>query len=114
MTAKPGRKKSTTLTPEEFGRFLEWLSADREQAARLYLEIRTKLVKSFIRKGCAHSEELSDETLDRVAMIVNKELEKYSSPIRLSFGVARLVWHEYLREPKEDSLDPDYIPGPKP
>lgn len=100
-----------TLETEAFGRFLVWLSPDHEAAARQYLEIRRKLVQSFVRRGCAHAEELSDTTLDRVAMIVCKEPEKYSNPISLCFGVARKVWLEYLREPRLEPLETDNIPA---
>jgi hypothetical protein len=112
MTTEPARKKDKSLTPEAFAGFLEWLSPDHERAASQYLDIRGKLVKSFIRRGCAHSEELSDRTLDRVAVIVSNEPGKYPNPIALCCGVARRVWLEYLREIAPGSLESEDIATP--
>ena len=110
MSPEPAPKKSSVLTPEAFGGFLEWLSPDHEIAARQYLEIRKKLVYLFVRKGCAHSEDLADTTLDRAIMIFYRDPEKYSNPLALSFGVAKNVWREYLHEPKPGPLETDDIP----
>lgn len=109
MTAKPAPSK-TPLTPEEFGRFLRWLSPDSETAARMFLEISKELRKWFVWKGSAHAEELLDETVDRVARNVSREPDKYPRPIAYCRGVARNVWREYLRkEPPLDELDPEKI-----
>lgn len=111
MSPEPAPQKSSVLSPEAFGRFLDWLSPDHEIAARQYLEIRKKLVQLFIRKGCAHSEDLADTTLDRAAMIVYHDPEKYSNPLALSCGVARNVWLEYLREARLEPLETDNLPA---
>lgn len=113
MPSGPSPKKEYGLTHETFGRFLLWLSSDRERAAEMYLELRRKLVKSFVRRGCAHSEDLADKTLDRAALIVSTEPEKYSSPIALCCGVAKLVWFEYLREVTPEALEPEDVPSPE-
>jgi DNA-directed RNA polymerase specialized sigma24 family protein len=110
MTPEPAPQKSSVLSPESFGRFLDWLSPDHEIAARQYLEIRKKLVQLFIRRGCAHSEDLADTTLDRAAMIVYHQPEKYSNPLALCCGVARKVWLEYLRDIRPEPLETDNIP----
>jgi len=112
MSTEPASQRAKSLTPEAFAKFLYWLSSDPAQAARLYLEIREKLVKSFVRKGCAHSEDLTDRTLDRVAAIVYQEANKYANPMALSCGVARKVWQEYLREPTPGVLDTENMPAP--
>ena len=91
MSTDPGFRKAKSLTQEAFASFLLWLSTDHEQAARKYLEIRFRLVKFFVRKGCAHAEETADRTLDRAALIVHADPTKYSSPIGLCCGVARKV-----------------------
>lgn len=111
MTPEPAPQRSSVLSPEAFGRFLDWLSPDHEIAARQYLEIRKKLVQLFIRRGCAHSEDLADTTLDRTIMIVYHEPEKYSNPLALCCGVARKVWLEYLRETRPEPLVTDNIPA---
>jgi DNA-directed RNA polymerase specialized sigma24 family protein len=110
MDANPAPRPKRFLTKEAFGAFLLWLSPNQEQAAGKYLEIRQTLVKYFVRKGCAHSEDLSDRTLDRVALIVQHEPEKYPVVIALCCGVARRVWLEYLREAVLDPLEDENLP----
>jgi len=112
LQPNPGRQRN--LTPEAFASFLLWLSSDPGQAAREYLEMRKTLVKFFVRKGCAHAEELTDRTLDRVVLIVQDEPKKYSNPISLCYGVARRVWLEYCREATPETLEDDNIPAPAP
>ena len=112
MSTDPVSRNARSLTQEAFASFLSWLSADHDQAARQYLEIRLKLVKFFVRKGCAHAEELADRTLDRAASIVLADPAKYSSPIGLCCGVARKVWLENLREIEPEALKSDEIPAP--
>jgi hypothetical protein len=112
MDLQPIPERQRYLTQEAFASFFLWLSPDPGQAAREYLGIRQTLMKFFVRKGCAHAEELSDRTLDRVVLIVNREREKYPTPISLCCGVARRVWLEYLREVTPVALDGEDIPAP--
>jgi hypothetical protein len=114
MELQPNPERQRSLTPEVFASFLLWLSPDPGQAAREYLEIRKTLMKFFVRKGCAHGEELTDQTLDRVVLIVHREPEKYSKPIALCYGVARKVWREYCRVLIPETLEDDNIPAPPP
>jgi DNA-directed RNA polymerase specialized sigma24 family protein len=108
MDMQPPHKKGL-LTPEAFASFLLWLSPDQAHAARKYLELRQGIVKLFIRKGCAHADELADRTLDRVASIAYLEPGKYGSAFSLSCGVARNVWLEYLREKTHEPLEDDRV-----
>ena len=112
MNTDPVPQRAKSLTQEAFASFLLWLSPDHEQAATRYLEIRRKLVKFFVRKGCAHAEDLSDRTLDRAALIVHADPTKYSNPTALCCGVARKVWLEYLREVVPSALKDDEIAAP--
>lgn len=112
MDKQPVAKKGL-LTPEAFASFLIWLSPDQAHAARKYLDLRLELVKLFIRKGCAHADELADRTLDRVVNIAHLEPGKYSSPIALCCGVARNVWLEYLREKTHEPLDNEVVAAPQ-
>jgi hypothetical protein len=114
MTAEPAPSRTNLLTAEVFGSFLKWLSSDCETAATRYLELRRKLVRFFVCKSCAHAEELADRTLDRVAIIVNKEPEKYSQPTALCVGVAKKVWLEYHRERQPEPLETENIPAKNP
>jgi hypothetical protein len=112
MTAPTPSK--TQLTPEQFGKFLRWLSPDDQMAAAMYLEMRRKMVEKFIRKASRNAEDLADETLDRVARNVSKEPERYLNPMAYCHGVARNVWLEDLRKPPEEELDPEKIIVPQP
>jgi hypothetical protein len=109
MDSAPASGRSRSLTQEAFAAFLLWLSADHERAAKVYLDLRRTLVRYFVRKGCAHAEELTDKTLDRVVVIVHHEPGKYSNPVALCCGVARRVWLEYLREAVTVSLENENI-----
>jgi DNA-directed RNA polymerase specialized sigma24 family protein len=107
MPEKPIAAQKGALTPEAFASLLLWASPDQDKAAQTYLDLRSTLVKYFVRKGCAHAEDLADGTLDRVASIVHKEPGKYPNALALCCGVARRVWLEYLREAAPVSLDED-------
>lgn len=111
MERQPTPERQRFLTTEAFASFLVWMSPDPGQTAREYLDLRKSLVKFFVRKGCAHAEELTDRTLDRVVMIVHREPGKYLRPISLCCGVGRIVWLEYLREPVPEALEGENIPA---
>jgi len=113
MDTHPAPQRKGFLTPEAFASFLFWLSPDQAQAARKYLELRQEMVKLFVRRGCAHADELADRTLDRVATIAHLEPGKYSSAISLCCGVARNVWLEYLREKVHETLEEHNIATPQ-
>jgi hypothetical protein len=113
MTAMPELRNTRPITEEAFRAFLSWLSKDESAAAREYLSIRKSLVGFFVRKGCAHSEELADRTLDRVIVIAHADPSKYSKPMALCWGVARNVWLEYLREAAPEALEIDRFAAPE-
>jgi hypothetical protein len=112
MELQPNPERQRSLTPEVFASFLLWLSPDPGQAAREYLDIRRTLMKFFVRKGCAHAEELTDRTLDRVVLIAHREPEKYPKPISLCYGVAKKVWFEYRRIIPPQALEDENIAAP--
>jgi hypothetical protein len=112
MELPPNPERQRSLTPEVFASFLLWLSPAPEQAGREYLDIRNTLMQFFVRKGCAHAEELTDKTLDRVVLIVHREPEKYTKPISLCCGVAKKVWFEYRRKKLPQTLEDENIPMP--
>lgn len=114
MDMQPNPERQRFLTPEAFASFLLWLSPDPGQAASEYLDLRKSLVKFFVRKGCAHAEDLTDRTLDRVVLIVNREPGKYARPISLCCGVARKVWFEYRREIVPETLEGENFASPLP
>jgi hypothetical protein len=106
----PPPKRNRDLTPEAFGKFLRWLSADDEQAVQEYQTIRKKLVRYFIHKGCADPDRLFDRVID---IIVGKieACGECSNPLAYSYGVARNVWREDIREPKSVELVPEFHSG---
>lgn len=114
-SAGPGPKKAKMdLTPEAFAFFLRWLSEDDRLATQQYFSIEQRLTKFFVRKGCLHSDELFDKTVN---VLVRKLQEGTEIQNRLSFfyGVAQRVWWEYLREePSLQSIEGKDIPAPPP
>jgi RNA polymerase sigma factor (sigma-70 family) len=83
------------LTREEFARFLTELDSDRRLAAEKYELLRRKLVKIFERQQCLHTEELADETMDRVAKKAgNRDIRDLSL---FAYGVARNICLEAQR-----------------
>ena len=96
----PLSKKSHSLQQEDFDRLLAWLDDDRETAGMEYEKIRRRLTTIFASRGCRVPEELTDETMDRVARRVADIQQTYSGSRVLYFlGVANNVHHEYLRRP---------------
>lgn len=91
-------KNGWDLSPESFDRLLAWLNPDREQAGRKYEEIRRRLIKIFICRGCLTSEDLADDTINRVAKRVSEIAPSYVGDPALYFvGVAHNVCLEYFR-----------------
>jgi RNA polymerase sigma factor (sigma-70 family) len=96
----PVRNKDWTLTQESFDQLLAWLDSDREISGRRYEGIRTRLIKLFACRGCAESEDLADECINRVAKKVPQIVNTYEGdPALYFYGVARHIHQEYLRRP---------------
>lgn len=92
--------QDNTPTQSAFDSLLAWLDPDRDEAGRVYEQIRTRLIKFFECRGRHDAEELTDETLDRVAEKVRKIANDYVGEKALYFyGVARNVLREALRKP---------------
>jgi DNA-directed RNA polymerase specialized sigma24 family protein len=97
--------KASTINQEEFEKFLNWLDADREIAARKYETIRLSLIKIFYARGCHLADELADESIDRVIRKCGELIETYEGdPARYCYGVAQKVFLEYTRKPKTEEL----------
>jgi RNA polymerase sigma factor (sigma-70 family) len=106
-------KKEWVLTQEAFDGFLGWLDTDREQAGRKYEEIRQKLIKIFICRGCTVADDLADETINRVARKVPEFRDTYvGDPVHYFYGVAHNIHLEYLRKKREAELA--LVPPPPP
>jgi DNA-directed RNA polymerase specialized sigma24 family protein len=86
------------LTPAGFEALLAMLHPDREIAGERYEGIRRRLVRLFEWRGCAHSEELADETFNRVARKSAEGLTlQRSDPYAYFCGVANHVFQEVVR-----------------
>jgi len=92
------QRADTQLTQETFERLLRWLNEDRDKAGQRYEEIRFQLIKIFISRGCLISEELADETINRVARRIQDIAQTYKGdPAPYFYGVAKLIYLEYVR-----------------
>jgi RNA polymerase sigma factor (sigma-70 family) len=92
-------------TPDPFDNLLDWLSPDRDEAARKYESIRAGLIRIFIAKGFNDAEDLADETITRVVKRLPEIRESYvGDPARYFHGVARNVALEAGRR-KEIATD---------
>lgn len=86
------------MTPEEFEALLRSLGGTRQEAGERYEEFRRKLIRFFEWRGCDIPEELTDETLNRVARRLAEGMEEPPQNLySYGCGVANLVHKEYLR-----------------
>ena len=93
------------LTKSNFDCMLEWLDANRTRAGEKYEVIRNGLIDMFYYKGCVASEDLADETIDRVSRRVVEIKDSYSGdPSRYFYGVGKRVYKEYLKRKQPDEL----------
>jgi DNA-directed RNA polymerase specialized sigma24 family protein len=86
------------LTPTVFNTLLLQLDADRDIAGQKYERIRAKLLKFFECRGCTEPEDLTDETINRVAARIEAGTQLWcSDPCAYFYGVARFVAREHQR-----------------
>jgi DNA-directed RNA polymerase specialized sigma24 family protein len=115
------KENESALTQDEFDALLAWLDPDRDQAAQKYEEIRRRLIKIFVCRGCPVAEDLADETINRVAGKVEGVAPSYvGNPVLYFYGVAKKVYHEWFREwlrkqeATADASVADPVPDPDP
>ena len=102
--------KEWALAQDAFDRLLDWLDADRNRAGTKYEEIRRRLIKVFIGRGCMAAEDLADETINRVAARIGNVARNYEGdPASYFYGVCQNVHFEYVR--KKDVLETRDFPG---
>lgn len=99
------------LTSNAFNLLLARLDADPSKSAGKYEELRLKLTKCLIWKGCPESkaDALVDIILNRVAAKLEEgvEIENLNA---YACQILRFVWLEFLRKNKEDGYDDDEMP----
>ena len=95
------KKKDRELNSDAFEALLQWLDPDREEAGRRYEHIRHRLIRIFACRGCAESDILADETINRVARKVGELATTYQGdPVLYFYGVANKIHLEQLKKAK--------------
>jgi len=105
------QKKDWTLTSEAFECLLVAFDADRESAAHKYEIMRRKLTEFFEARGTEAPPDYADETINRVARRIT-EGEEIKDLNSYFYGVARLVWLEFLRSRDKESTPLELAPNP--
>src|SRR5262249_48216587 len=101
------------LNSERFEALLARFDPDRNRAAEDYELLRRKLVKFFEHHQCVLTEDLADETIDRIAKRI--EVEDIKDIRLFAYGVARRVCLEVRRKSSRFvSIDENADPGPLP
>jgi DNA-directed RNA polymerase specialized sigma24 family protein len=99
VNSSGSQTKTWVLTLEAFDKLLAWLDPDREQAGKIYEEIRSKLIQGFQRHECLVPEELADETINRVAKRLPDIEQTYvGDRTRYFYGVAHNVHREQVKK----------------
>lgn len=108
-TAGNSMKRPWDITQDAFDNFLRWLDPDRELAGKKYEDIRRRLIRIFACRGCSVSEELADETINRVIRKMQELADSYiGDPALYFYGVARNVHLEHVKK------GPPPLPTPAP
>ena len=106
-------KKDWTLNPQAFRQFLSWLDEGVESGGERYLEMRRRLARYFDRRNCALSDDLADETLNRVARKLEEKGEIVgASPAHYCYIVAKFVFLEFGRRSEHNQTSLDDAQGP--
>lgn len=104
-------KRDRTLTREAFERLLVAFDADRDSAAQKYEIMRQKIIEFFEARGTDASPDYADETFNRVARRIT-EGEEIKDLNSYFYGVARLIWLEFLRARDKESIPLELAPVP--
>lgn len=109
-----GPQRGWDLTQEAFDELLAWLNPDREEAAKKYEDIRRRLIRTFMHRGCTTAEDSADKTINQVARRVPEIKGHYDGdPALYFYGAARNIFSDYFRSrAKETPLIPDIISAP--
>jgi DNA-directed RNA polymerase specialized sigma24 family protein len=87
-----------TPSAASFAKLLQWLGPNRDQSAARYEEIRRKIIRFFICRGCSDCEDLADITINRVNRALDDPSFQYvGDPLFYFYGVAKNVRLEHLR-----------------
>ena len=101
-------KEHSVLQQKDLDALLTLLSSDREEAGKVYEDLRKGLIRFFASKGCYDSFDLADETLTRVAtkaFAFDNSLN--IKPSSFVYGFASRVYLEYSRSPRKRVVEFD-------
>jgi DNA-directed RNA polymerase specialized sigma24 family protein len=102
--------RAPSLTAAAFERLLSMLDPDRERAGIAYESLRERISGLFGWWGSTRSDDLTDETLDRVARKLEEGTAIHPASIGAYVrGVARLVFYESTREPLQQFDGQDFV-----
>ena len=96
----PSGRKHGELDHDAFNSLLAALAPEREAAAEKYESLRRRLIDLFAWERCRAPEDLTDETLNRLAWKL-KEGADIPYPDRYAFGIARFLLQEYARDQRK-------------
>jgi DNA-directed RNA polymerase specialized sigma24 family protein len=99
-------KVKKDVTQEKFLNFLKWLSPHDDSAGEEYERLRFRLCTFFSQRHCRFSDELADETINRV--ILKSSEERIENKLAYCYGVAKNVYRESLRK-ERNHLDIDEV-----
>lgn len=86
------------LTEDSLNLFLKWIAPDPDSAGNSYEAIRRRLIALFVRRGCACSEDLADETIDRVIGRLPAMIDSFTGdPVAYLLTVAHHLHLEYVK-----------------
>lgn len=95
MSAEPAREDALAA-------LLAALSADRDEAGRLYEALRARLIDMFRWRGLARADELADTALDRAARKLAEGAPLTATPAAFVAGFARNIALEASRAAKRE------------
>lgn len=102
----PDIKVKKEVTREKFANFLAWLSPEGDSAGEEYERLRFRLCTYFSLRRCSFSDDLADETINRVILKIDEE--RVENKLAYCYGVARNVYRESLRK-ERNHLDIDEV-----
>jgi RNA polymerase sigma factor (sigma-70 family) len=109
-------KKDWVLSREAFDALLLNLGPDPERAGARYEHLRRALITFFEHRGSTMPEELTDDTMNRVARrLLEGQTIQTDNPASYFYGVARNVLKEYwdVRSRGQGSLDSHPAAAPR-
>lgn len=93
---------------EAWNKFLTLLDADVDRAGEKYENIQRKLISFFECRKCLEAERLADVSINRVIRR-HFEGEDIRNPMGYLYGVAKIVFLEYLAEQRQQQEGHDYL-----